>query len=445
MSYSQVLSVGLSDSLIDDPSFQDPNPPQPGVPMNPSTQYTTPTHGAYTSSAQGPPPPIPGNRPPPIPGNRPGVPTAPAAPMPVPQHILNNHTADAPFIPIPVHAASGHASAQSTNADNILLTIVYNGLVVPNPRAPPPPYGNLKVQGYNPLVDAETIMNACKGFGTDEAALIKTLTKIVPLKMDALADFYVSKYGQRLVDHIDKKTRSWFGMGLHGLVTGPLAWDVELLHEAVDGVGTDEDLLTELIIDRSSDDLYRLSVEYKYKYGSDLSVKIRDDLSGQTEKLYLIALNARRPTESTPIDYTLVDKDILDLFNAGQGKRGRNEFLGSVGGYGAKYRSLTKVIKSEFTGHMRASLLFAVEGVKPKRDQRGIWRDAKMIDKAMVGFGTRDKQLVYRIVRAQWDRERFVAIKEAYHRRTGKTLESRVKSETSGDYQKLMLALIKGD
>ncbi|KAG5734871.1 Annexin A11, partial [Termitomyces sp. T112] len=202
-----------------------------------------------------------------------------------------------------------------------------------------------------------------------------------------------------------------------------------------------------------------LSVEYKYKYGSDLSVKIRDDLSGQTEKLYLIALNARRPTESTPIDYTLVDKDILDLFNAGQGKRGRNEMVffniicqrsrahlsAVVGGFGAKYRSLTKVIKSEFTGHMRASLLFAVEGVKPKRDQRGIWRDAKMIDKAMVGFGTRDKQLVYRIVRAQWDRERFVAIKEAYHRRTGKTLESRVKSETSGDYQKLMLALIKGD
>lgn len=45
---------------------------------------------------------------------------------------------------------------------------------------------------------------------------------------------------------------------------------------------------------------------------------------------------------------------------------------------------------------MRTSLLFAVEGVKPKRDRKGIWRDAKMIDKAMVGLGTRDKQLVYR-------------------------------------------------
>ncbi|KAG6885930.1 hypothetical protein C0995_008906 [Termitomyces sp. Mi166 len=307
---------------------------------------------------------------------------------------------------------ANHVPAYGTNADHTHLTIPYNGIMVPNPRALPQPYNTLKVQGYNPLADAEAIMKACKGFGTDEAALIKTLTKITPLKMDALADFYVAKYGRTLVDHLNKETGSWFGMGLHGLVMGPLAWDVELLHDAVNGVGTNEELLKELIMDRSSEDLYRLSVDYKYKYGTDLSVKIRDDLSGQTQKLYLIALNARRPAESAPIDYTLVDKDILDLYNAGQGRIGTDEtvffniicqrspadqVMASVGGYGAKYRSLTKVIKSDL------------------------------------------------IIRAHWDYERFTAIKEAYHRRTGKTLESRVKSETSGDYQKLMLAIIRGD
>ena len=47
---------------------------------------------------------------------------------------------------------------------------------------------------------------------------------------------------------------------------------------------------------------------------------------------------------------------------------------------------------------MRSGLLYIVEGAKPKRDTRGIWRDAKLIDKAMVGFGTRDKELVWRCV-----------------------------------------------
>ncbi|KAG6819092.1 hypothetical protein H0H93_015511 [Arthromyces matolae] len=62
----------------------------------------------------------------------------------------------------------------------------------------------------------------------------------------------------------------------------------------------------------------------------------------------------------------------------------------------------------------------------------------------MVGFGTKDKKLVYRIVRAHWDPNRLNAVKGAYQSRTGKTLEDRVKKETSGDYEKLMLTLLKG-
>jgi annexin A7/11 len=47
---------------------------------------------------------------------------------------------------------------------------------------------------------------------------------------------------------------------------------------------------------------------------------------------------------------------------------------------------------------MRVAFLHIIEGAKPKRDGQGIWRDAKLIDKAMVGFGTKDTELVYRFV-----------------------------------------------
>ena len=40
---------------------------------------------------------------------------------------------------------------------------------------------------------------------------------------------------------------------------------------------------------------------------------------------------------------------------------------------------------------------------------------------------------IYRLVRAHWDPIRMEAIKDAYKRRYGKTLEGRVKGETSGD------------
>ena len=78
---------------------------------------------------------------------------------------------------------------------------------------------------------------------------------------------------------------------------------------------------------------------------------------------------------------------------------------------------------------MRSGLLYIVEGAKPKRDTMGIWRDAKLIDKVMVRFGTDEGQgarlavrpsfsalickltLPRRIVHAYWKTSRMDAIK----------------------------------
>ena len=66
--------------------------------------------------------------------------------------------------------------------------------------------------------------------------------------------------------------------------------------------------------------------------------------------------------------------------------------------YGNKYKSLTKIIKSEFRGHMQSALLHIVKGVKPKRAQygEGVWRDAKLIEQSMKGLGTDDLALMSR-------------------------------------------------
>ncbi|KAF8069861.1 hypothetical protein FPV67DRAFT_1485094 [Lyophyllum atratum] len=420
---------------------QFPSDPQAGAP---APSAPTPYQPGY-----GPPPPIPTNRPG-APITEPQFPPQPYGAYPPPPGQQAVYYAP-PMQPPPP------GNEVLAMAQNVLPTMPYAGLVVPNPHAPPLGYGVAKVQGYNPAADAENIRKATKGFGTNDDLLIKTMTHIPILHMDALADYYVTKHGKRLVDLLDSETSSYFGMGIHALATGPLAWDVELLNKALAGAGTNEDLLTEILLGRTNEDIYRLTMAFRYKYGTDLSVKIKGDLSGKTERLFMIALNAQRPHDDAPVDQAAVTRDIEAIFNAGQGKSGTDQMVffdilltrsqphlsAVIGGYGNKYRSLTKVIKSEFSGHMRDSLLYVVEGAKPKRDGKGIWRDAKLIDKAMVGFGTRDTELVWRIVRAHWDPTRLHAIKEAYTRRTRKTLEERVGKETSGAYKKLMLALLE--
>ncbi|CAD6586364.1 MAG: hypothetical protein CYPHOPRED_003522, partial [Cyphobasidiales sp. Tagirdzhanova-0007] len=94
---------------------------------------------------------------------------------------------------------------------------------------------------------------------------------------------------------------------------------------------------------------------------------------------------------------------------------------------------LTQQIKKHFFGphnHMRDALLYAIEG--GKKDGTGAWRDAKMLEKAMHGAGTKDRQLIWRLVRCHWDRPRFEMVKQAYQAKYRKSLVARVKGETSG-------------
>ncbi|KAF5380744.1 hypothetical protein D9757_007147 [Collybiopsis confluens] len=337
--------------------------------------------------------------------------------------------------------------------------IYYMNVPVPSPAYHLPPQGDI-APGYEPTMDVDKIRKATKGFGTDEAALISVFGHLGSLPMAALAAAFKARVGKDLEDVLKSETGGYFGETLRALVLGPLWYDVDLVHSAIKGAGTDELLLTEIIADRTPSDRQNLFIAYRMRYGRDLQADIRGDLSAKTERMYTMMLSANPPPDHAPLDYKQIESDVKALYKAGQGKIGTDEiafcdiiinrsrtYLAALcDAYARKYKSLTKVIKSEFSGHMRQTLLFIVEGAKPKHavEGPGIWRDAKMLEKSMKGLGTKDKQLVRRIVRYHWDRNRFEAITAAYHKKYKKSLESRVAGETSGDYKKLLVELVRG-
>jgi annexin A7/11 len=88
---------------------------------------------------------------------------------------------------------------------------------------------------------------------------------------------------------------------------------------------------------------------------------------------------------------------------------------------------------------------------------------ATLLEDAMAGAGTKDYLLVSRIVRFRmfttplllvdrvadfffffldWDRNHMANVRGAYEKRYHRNLASRIKGETSGDYERLMLACI---
>jgi annexin A7/11 len=151
-----------------------------------------------------------------------------------------------------------------------------------------------------------------------------------------------------------------------------------------------------------------------------------------------------------------VEADVRALYDAGAGRTGTDEIsfcsiilnrsdvqLRQIAtAYKHRHRrTLEQVIDSEFSGHMKDVLLHVVEGAL---DAPG--RDAKLCEKAMQGMGTKDERLTYRIIRAYWrgGRPYIQAICSAYQRHYGKSLLRRVKEETSGDYERLLVAVLEG-
>lgn len=106
--------------------------------------------------------------------------------------------------------------------------------------------------GYNPAGDVDRIRKATKGFGTDEAALINTIAPLDVFQMDALTRSFKSQTGKDLLQVLEKETSGYFENALRALVLGPVAFDVWLVHRACDGAGTHEDILNEVILNRTN-------------------------------------------------------------------------------------------------------------------------------------------------------------------------------------------------
>ncbi|ORY34884.1 hypothetical protein BCR39DRAFT_515367 [Naematelia encephala] len=326
-------------------------------------------------------------------------------------------------------------------------------LGVPIP-APPPAVPLTNLNGYNPQFDAERIRKATKGFGTDENTLIDTLAPLDAFQFDVLSRTYEQTVGRTLQKTLEKELSSWLEFTLVLLALGPLHGDLHLLHRACAGAGTHEDLLNEVLLGRTNEEIFLLKEGYRRLYHKDLTAVVRGELSAKTERMFNMALSGSRD-ESTFVNQQLVQQDVESLYRAGPGKIGTDEInicgillsrsdahLQAIAQtFPQRHRhALSHMIHSEFSGHMRNALLYVVRGAE--NDGRGVVRDAEMIGEAMSGMGTKDERMIYRIVRAHWNRPRFNAIKTQFQATHRRSLRQRVESETTGKYERALVAII---
>lgn len=299
---------------------------------------------------------------------------------------------------------------------------------------------------------ADVCRKAMKGLGTDEAALIRALCHISPIEVPSLKQAFQQRHHRNLEHDVEKEVSGHFEVCLLSILRGPLQQDVWCLHKALKGAGTNEDLLNEVLIGRSNADMNTIKQAYQHTYHRSLEQDVRDDLSAKTERMFSMILSASRQEDSAPVIPQSVDADVSEIHRATEARVGAEQLTvcsiltnrsdpqirAIAHAYEHKYRRpLEKVLVSEFSGHMEQAL---VQMVRCGADRA--MRDAINLEHCMAGAGTRDDLLVARVVKIHWNSAHMQQVKGAYKVRYGHDLLHRIKGETSGDYEKCLVAML---
>ena len=295
----------------------------------------------------------------------------------------------------------------------------------------------------------QQLYKAMKGAGTDEDTLIKVTVENPLKKRLKIKAQYILTYGTDLLDDFKSDLSGNFLELMLGLYTDIFEFDAEQCHKAIEGLGTNEDILIEIIGTRPGWMLNKIKEVYKERYKVELEEDIKGDTSGNFQKLLISLLQCSR-RENKNADKEKCKSIAEDLYNAGEKKLGTdeqtfNKYFGTTSPlelmliareYHKKYgNSIMKAIDGEFSGDIRKLVKTVIyANISPSE------YFATRIREAVKGLGTNEKILNRVIItRNEIDMK---LIKKYYTLLYQRDMVDDIKDDISGDYRKLLVALI---
>ncbi|KXJ75717.1 annexin B10-like [Aedes albopictus] len=307
----------------------------------------------------------------------------------------------------------------------------------------------LPTEEFDALTDTTTLRAAMKGFGTDEQAIINVLCARSNSQRQQISAKYCEELGRDLLRDLKSELSGNLENVILGLMLPPLNYQCLQLFKAMDGFGTNERTLIEILCSQSSEQLQQITKLYEELYNRPLVEHVCSETSGDFRRLLTLLLTTSRDPPSA-VDQDLADQQAKLLFEAGEASWGTEESTFSKILTKSSFehlevlfeaykkltqRSIEQALKAELSGKFYEALSAIVEYVRsPPRFF------AKRLYEAMRGLGTDDATLTRIVVcRSEIDLQN---VKQEFERMYSKTLENAVKSETSGDYGRTLCALI---
>jgi annexin A7/11 len=297
--------------------------------------------------------------------------------------------------------------------------------------------------------DCQILHGAMRGLGTDERTIINIICSRNAIQRAEIRRRYISLYGKDLIKKLKDELSGNFEDTCVGLFMTPPEYDAYCLYKAMKGIGTNEGVLIEILGTRNNQEIQMIKAEFLKNYGKPLEKWITSETSGHLRKLLVSIIQCNRSMNPVP-DPIICQSDAQALYHAGEGRWGTDEStfvriftqrsgaeLDLISRHYQQLRgnTLHHAIDKEFSGDTKKLLHTILEGI-----QNPPAYFARRLRESLEGIGTNDSRLVRVIVsRCEID---MPLIKQEYRRLYGRDLLHDVRSDTSGDYKRILTHLI---
>jgi len=300
----------------------------------------------------------------------------------------------------------------------------------------------------NAEADAEAVQKAMKGIGTDDKTLSNIIATRTRDQLVQVATVFQKKFGKTLEHWIKGDTSGGYQDLLLALIMPKADYDAFLVHNAVAGLGTDDDQLIETLCTRNNQEIKDMKAAYTRLYKKEIEKDVSGDTSFHYKELLLAILRAERP-ETTTVNVDEVKKDAMFLYQQGEGRLGTNErafidilthrsfpHLQLIGQQYANIsgHSLESGIAKETSGNFKKAMITLIT----PRDEYF----ADSIHRAIAGAGTDDHKMIRALSYISNTKEMTKAVNNVYVHKYKHNLANDVGGDTSGWYKKTAQALI---
>uniref|UniRef100_A0A8C1VPC4 Annexin n=1 Tax=Cyprinus carpio TaxID=7962 RepID=A0A8C1VPC4_CYPCA len=255
-------------------------------------------------------------------------------------------------------------------------------------------------QNFDPASDAKSLRKAMKGFGTDEDTIIDIVTQRSNAQRQEIRRIFKSLLGRDLMADLKSELSKNLERLILGLMMSPAEFDAKMMKKAMEGAGTDEHSLIEILVTRSNQEIQEMSL-CNEAFTTDA---IASETSGKFKRILISLAQGAREEGPADMARALEDAQVSELADACNSESDdmEDKFMSILCTRSFPHlrrvfqefvrcsnKDIEQIIKKEMSGDFKNAMFAIVRSVK---NQPSYFADR--LYKAMKGLGTDDRALI---------------------------------------------------